>query len=74
MSRTLNSSAPMWPETSRSESHLLVVTALPDDPNTDELVAVAISIAVDVTGGSVIQPPAHSVKVHCLINQSGMIE
>jgi hypothetical protein len=54
MSRTLNSSVPMWPETSRSESHLLVVTVLPDDPNTDELVAVATSMAVDVTGDSVL--------------------
>lgn len=44
----------MWPETSRSESHLLVVTVLLDDPDTDELVARMTSTVVTVTGDSVL--------------------
>ena len=41
----------MWPATSASESHLLVVTKLRDDA---ELVNVAIATVVDVAGGSVL--------------------
>ena len=54
MGRTLRSSAPIWLVTSRSESHLLVGTAVPGDPEMDELVVVETSIVVDVAADAVL--------------------
>jgi len=50
----LRSSPSIYPAPSRSESHLLVVTILRDDPDTDKAVAVATSRVVDVTGDAVL--------------------
>jgi hypothetical protein len=52
--------------TSRRESHLLVVVALRDDPETDELVAVETWTVVEVTADAVlltIVVPAAGVAV-----------
>ena len=52
--RTLRSNPSIYLGASRSESHLLVVTILRDDPDTDKAVAVATSRVVDVTGDAVL--------------------
>jgi len=51
MGRTLRNSTPIWPVTTRSESHLLVVPRLPD---VAEPVKVVIATVVEVTGGGAV--------------------
>jgi hypothetical protein len=54
MGRTSRSSPPIQSMTSRMESHLLVVLALRDDPETDELVAVETWTVVEVKTDAVL--------------------
>jgi hypothetical protein len=54
MTRTLRKSASIWLVASRSESHLLVATAMRDGPDTDELVAVETSTVVEVIADAVL--------------------